>query len=298
VRFAAIVYDLIPLTHPQWVGRGYGKVFQSWLGGVLENADLILTISSYSRSVLGSYAEKGRMVVPRTKVLPLGAGFRALPSPSFGTGAIADLPSVYVLYVSTLEPRKNHLLLVRVWRRLIEKHGERNVPSLVFVGRLGWMIDDLMVELERSGFLAGKIIRLSDLPDTALSEVYRRCLFSVFPSFVEGWGLPVTESLEQGKLCIASNRASIPEAGGDLVDYIDPDDEAGMVAALERAIFDGAYRSAREARIRAEYRPTSWTRCVEVLLGNLEQLSRDDSDVYDVVGASAIQTLNLEGTSR
>jgi hypothetical protein len=70
-----------------------------------------------------------------------------------------------------------------------------------------------------------------------------------------------------------------------------------MVAALERAIFDDAYRSAREARIRAEYRPTTWARCVEVLLGNLEHLSGDRSDMFDVRVTSELQTMKL-GTSR
>jgi glycosyltransferase involved in cell wall biosynthesis len=298
VRFGVIVYDLIPLTHPQWVDRGHCEAFRDWLVGVLTNADIVLTISKYSRSVLTNYAEKEGMIVPHTEILPLGAGFRALLGRSIGATAITNLPPEFVLFVSTLEPRKNHRLLVRAWNRLIEKHGARDVPSLVFVGRLGWMIDDLMAELERSEFLAGKITRLSDLCDTDLREVYRRCLVSVFPSFVEGWGLPVAESLEEGKLCIASSRASIPEVGGDLVDYVDPDDEVGMVAALERAIFDDAYRSAREARIRAEYRPTSWAGCVEVLLWHLHHLSRDSSDMYDVIGASAPEFLNLEGTSQ
>jgi glycosyltransferase involved in cell wall biosynthesis len=296
VRFAAIVYDLIPLTHPQWVGRGYGKKFQHWLTAMLVNADLVLTISSYSRSVLISYAEREGKAVPRTEVLPLGAGFRVLPGRSIDQ-AIARLPSVYVLFVSTLEPRKNHRLLVRVWCRLIEKHGERNVPSLVFVGRVGWMIDDLMAELDQSGYLSGKIVRLADISDVDIREVYRRCLFSVFPSLVEGWGLPVAESLEQGKLCIASNRASIPEVGGDLVDYFDPDDEAATLTAVERAIFDDAYRNAREARIRGEYRPASWGGCAEALISSLERLGESDAEAQPLAPAAERRSLAIGGTT-
>ena len=149
VRFAAIVYDLIHLTHPQWVGKGAGMVFRRWLNGVLANAELILTISNHSRSVLASYAAGEGRAVPRIEVLSLGVGFRLLPSCPIGDRAIAKLPSAYVVYVSTLEPRKNHQLLFRVWSRLIEKHGAPDVPSLVFVGRRGWLIDDFLVELQQ-----------------------------------------------------------------------------------------------------------------------------------------------------
>ncbi len=211
--------------------------------------------------------------VPRIEILPLGAGFRVLPARSSRRQSDAAASCrICSLCIHARAAEKSSHSRAR-WSRLIEKHGAENIPSLVFAGRRGWMIDDLLIELEQSGFLAGKIILLSDLSDIELREVYRRCLFSVFPSFVEGWGLPVAESLEQGKLCIASNRASIPEVGGDLVDYVDPDDETGMLAAIERAIFDDAYRDAREARIRAEYRPTSWARCVEVLMSSFDRIS-------------------------
>jgi glycosyltransferase involved in cell wall biosynthesis len=160
------------------------------------------------------------------------------------------------------------------------------------------MVEDLLAELAESRYLDGKIILYSDLSDAELRETYRRCLFSVYPSILEGFGLPVAESLEQGKLCVASRRAAIPEVGGDLVDYIDPDDEAGTLAVLERAIFDDAYRGAREAQISAEYRPMSWAECVDVLLEKLDALSRDTSYVFNTAGAPSLRALNIRGSSR
>jgi len=298
VRFATIVYDLIPLTHPQWVGCGYGNVFNHWLIGVLASSELIYAISNHSRSVLLDYANKKELPVPRVEVLPLGAGFRGATELATASGSLEMLPREYVLFVSTLEPRKNHRLLLQVWRRLIDKHGALNVPHLVFAGRLGWMIDDLMAELQRSNFIDGKVVIVSNLSDGDLRNAYRNCLLSVFPSFVEGWGLPIAESLEQGKLCVASDRASIPEIGGDLVDYFDPDDEDEAIAALERAIFDGAYRRAREERIRAEYRPRSWSICVETLLGKMDGLTGSGMDTAVKTEISALGTHRLEPASR
>jgi len=297
VAFSAILYDLIPLTHPQWVGRGYVEVFRRWLLGVVANADLVLAISGYSRSALIEWAGREKAALPRSKVLPLGTGFRELSSHPAGVDLGTLLPPAYALYVSTLEPRKNHRLLLRVWRRLLEKHGEGRIPPLVLAGRRGWMIDDLLAELERTAYLGGKIILLPDLADAQLREAYRRSIFSVFPSFVEGWGLPVAESLEQGKLCIASNRASIPEVGGELVDYIDPEDEEGALAAVERAIFDDEYRRGREARIRAEYRPASWAECVEVLLASLDEIRESRAEAMRDPSPIARESVPVGGAS-
>jgi glycosyltransferase involved in cell wall biosynthesis len=130
-----------------------------------------------------------------------------------------------VLFVSTIEIRKNHRLLVRVWRRLIARHGTEAVPALIFAGQIGWMVDDLLADLAESGHLGGKIEHRPGLSDEELDEAYRSCLFTVFPSFCEGWGLPIAESLAHGKFCVASNRTSIPEVGGDLIDYFDPSDD-------------------------------------------------------------------------
>jgi glycosyltransferase involved in cell wall biosynthesis len=179
-----------------------------------------------------------------------------------------------VLFVSTIEIRKNHRLLVKVWKRLIERHGADAVPVLIFVGQIGWLVDDLMAELAATSFLAGKIEHRRGLSDAELYDAYRSCLFTVFPSLCEGWGLPVAESLAQGKLCVASSRTSIPEVGGDLVDYFDPADEDDALAKIERVLFEPGYLAAREARLKAEYRPRSWTACVDALIAALSMIPK------------------------
>lgn len=87
------------------------------------------------------------------------------------------------------------------------------VPTLVFAGRVGWLVSDLMQQLENTQWLDGKIRFIQNPTDAELQRLYADCSFSVFPSFCEGWGLPVTESLAMGRPCVASNTTSIPEAG-------------------------------------------------------------------------------------
>jgi glycosyltransferase involved in cell wall biosynthesis len=176
------------------------------------------------------------------------------------------LPQRYILFVSTIEIRKNHRLLVRVWQRLLARHGADAIPVLVFAGQVGWMVDDLLADLAASGYLGGKVEHRPGLSDEELDEAYRGCLFTVFPSLCEGWGLPIAESLAHGKFCLASNRASIPEVGGDLIDYFDPSDDDDALAKVERLLFEPGYLAAREARLRAEYRPCTWADCAHSLV--------------------------------
>jgi glycosyltransferase involved in cell wall biosynthesis len=180
------------------------------------------------------------------------------------------LPPRYVLFVSTIEIRKNHRLLVRAWRRLIERHGADAVPVLVFAGKVGWMVDDLLADLSASDWLGGKVEHRPGLSDTELDVAYGRCLFTLFPSVAEGWGLPVAESLAHGKFCLASNRTSIPEVGGGLIDYFDPADDDDVVAKIEWLLFEPGYLAAREARLRAQYRPGTWADCARSVVLQLE----------------------------
>jgi glycosyltransferase involved in cell wall biosynthesis len=231
----------------------------------------VLSVSKHSRDALIRLAAQTGWSLPPVEVVPPGAGVndrllgREPPVPR--EQRQIDLPSRYVLFVSTIEIRKNHRLLVRVWRRLIERHGADAVPALIFAGQIGWLVDDLLAELAASDYLDGKIMLLPGLADDELRQAYRSSLFTVFPSLCEGWGLPIAESLMHGKFCVASNRTSIPEVGGDLIDYFDPANEDDALAKIERLLLDPGYLTAREARLQAEYRPRAWADCVQDLVG-------------------------------
>jgi glycosyltransferase involved in cell wall biosynthesis len=269
IRFAVLIYDLIPIENPSLVEQRHASQFRDWLFRAMAHADLLLTISRHSRDALGDCARSLGCTMPPVEVLELGT----CRSDRLEGGAerTIRLPERYVLFVSTIEIRKNHRLLVRIWRRLLERHGADAVPVLLFVGRIGWLVEGLMAELAASRYLDGKVQHLADLSDAELQQAYRSCLFTIFPSLCEGWGLPIAESLAQGKVCLASNRTSIPEVGDDLVDYFDPTDEADALAKVERLLLDHGYLAAREARVRADYRPRAWADCVHSLIGKLEQ---------------------------
>jgi glycosyltransferase involved in cell wall biosynthesis len=269
MKYAILIHDLIPIEYESFVEQQQAAQFRNWLEEAMCFADIVLTISKYSRDTLIKVARDAGWRLPRVEVVPPGYGLSdrlTIPTPTK-----ARFPPRFVLCVSTIEIRKNHWLLVRVWRRLLERYGAEAVPMLIFAGKIGWSVDDLLAELRSNYHLDSKILLVSDLSDAELQECYRSCLFTIYPSLCEGWGLPVAESLAQGKLCAASNRTSIPEVGGNLADYFDPTNDDDAFAKIERLIFDTEYLKTREAQLRAKYRPQTWADCVHALIGKLDQ---------------------------
>ena len=153
-------------------------------------------------------------------------------------------------------------------------------PDLVFVGRFGWRVNDLRDMLEGTDYLGKRVHVLHDLSDTDLELLYRSCMFTAFPSIIEGWGLPVGESLAHGRPCVASNTSSIPEVGGDLVDYIDPWNVRHGVEIFKKMIFDTSYREARARNIKDRFVARTWDHVGRDLLGRLRALRQPKVDVY------------------
>lgn len=255
LSFALLVHDVLPVSHPQFCDPRHIPTFARWLSGMADVWDFVMTPSHASADALARHLESGGLAVPSIHVVPFGAGFgTAQPDPAGDAGALRD----HVLYVSTIEIRKNHTLLVDVWEELIRRHGAERVPTLVFAGKYGWQIQDLRRRLTQSAFLGGKIRVVGNLSDEGLSALYRDSLFTVFPSHCEGWGLPVAESLVHGRLCVASNATSIPEVGGPFALYHDPLDVDAACRLVEAALFDGRTRGEQERLIAERYKAPSW----------------------------------------
>ncbi len=262
LRVALLIYDLIPLLRPEWCDANLVQRFRHWAGSLLPQADILLTISRWSGQDVVRFAERHRLPLRATPcTIPIGTGFSMPPghrdeAPA-GPGRLPAAGS-YVLMVSTIEARKNHALLVRTWRRLLDALPTERVPTLVFAGKVGWLVDDLMQQLRNADWLGGKVVLVENPQDSELEQLYRGCLFTVFPSFYEGWGLPVTESFGFGRPCIISNASALPEAGGTLARYFDPENGVQAFQVLREAIEDPAGVEAWGARVAAEFRPVSW----------------------------------------
>ncbi|MGH9806176.1 MAG: glycosyltransferase family 4 protein [Terriglobia bacterium] len=266
-----LIHDLIPLTHASFVDRHHSATFSKWIADALATVDFALTVSRHSRDELIKVAKAHAWSLPLVEVLPLGATFKPWgPRKTVNIPAASGaLPRRFVLYVSTIEPRKNHRLLIEVWRRLIARHGADVVPDLVWVGVSPARA--FRREILSGNDFGDKLHLLTELSDEELVEAYRRCLFTVYPSLCEGWGLPVAESLAHGRFCVASDCTSLPEVGGRFVDYFNPADIDDAVAKIERPLLDPTYLAKREALLRDAYKPAPWPDCARSLMLMLDR---------------------------
>jgi glycosyltransferase involved in cell wall biosynthesis len=265
LRFGVLLHDIIPLTHPELSAtREHVAAFRAWLAEMAASSAVIFTQSHYNRAELARLAEADGWILPPVIVAPFGVG---LPRSSQGSRpGGANFAQPFVLCVSRIEPRKNHRLLLRVWRRLSDTHGRDAMPTLALAGPVGWGAREVIDEVAALRRRGDKVVLRSGLSDEGLSEAYGRCMFTVFPSLVEGWGLPVAESLAHGRFCVCSSGGASPEAGGRFAEYFEPEDEAAAFAAIERAIFDPSYLKRRTLAIEREYRPPDWGECVDAMV--------------------------------
>jgi glycosyltransferase involved in cell wall biosynthesis len=265
ILYVPLVFDLVPMLLPEYLDGDFGPVFCFWLSSMCLHADATMAISENTGRDLAKAAQSVRTLRHRPVVARMDAATHYGPSSLPSAAAISQvlekfsLPNGgYVLFLGTLEARKNHLLVFQCWLRLLQTEPRENVPILLCVGKKGWRFEASDHFLRSHPDLADKVVMLSGVSDRELQSLFAGCLFTVYNSVYEGWGLPVTESLNFGKACLTPNHSSLPEAGGDFADYYDGASIDSLVAQARRLIFDPAYRAGREARIARDYRPRGW----------------------------------------
>ncbi len=266
-----MIHDVIPFKVPQFVSADYAPRAVQWLAGSASTADLLVTSSNYSRQELIDFCSQKAIPCPPLEVVRLGEDLDpGAVGPDDSSIPDLGLRERFALCVGALEVRKNQLLLYHVWRRLLEDHGSAT-PKLVLVGRQGWLSESMFHQLRCDLLTHDHIIVLTDVNDSQLAWLYQNCLITVYPSFYEGWGLPVGESLCFGKYCVASNTSSLPEIGGNLVGSHDPYDWKACLEMVRRALFDEDFRTQREQEIHRRHQRTSWSQCANQLRQHIEK---------------------------
>ena len=250
-RVYQLIHDVMPLTMPWLSHPGRDIEFRRFLGRTPEYVSQFLCVSDQTEADLKTVAAAIGVDIP-SRVTPMAHEFIGAKdgheAVRHAVRAIGEFP--FILCVGTIELRKNVLSLCKVWARLQQEFGI-GLPRLVLAGRHGWLSEEVVSFLHATGDLGGYAHVVEAPSDADLAFLYRSCLFTVFPSLYEGWGLPIGESLWFGKYCIASGTSSMPQVGGDLVDYIDPYDLDEIRKALLRALTDPHHVAAREKQIEA-----------------------------------------------
>lgn len=256
-RFVALCHDIIPLLFPQWFAESDVHAFRRYFEQVFARADRVLFTSRRTAEDVSSWCAENGIACADHRIVPLGAD-------PFPETAPADLPQPFeagrfALFVSTIEPRKNHAMLVEAWRGLVRDGTvARTGFKLAFVGRKGWMMGDFFDRIAADPELSGTLIHLQGIGDDVLAALYRDAAFCLYPSIYEGYGLPPIEALARGKALIASTGGPIPELVGDFAVCLDPQDTTAWETRM-RAWMTGSDEPARlAARALRDYRAITW----------------------------------------
>lgn len=257
-------YDLIPLLFPEFTpGMEFFDQFNYHYRAVARLATAVFAISDVSAQSLRDFWEKEGLsrMAPPIEVVPLAA---PAPAPAAlddkDRAALDEIErdGPFVIYVSTIEPRKNHQLLLDIWRELFAERGEK-CPKLLMVGMRGWGSEDLIRSSWRmSASKAGKIAWREGLSDALLAELYARSSFAVFPSYFEGWGLAATEAAALGKVCVVSSTGALVEATQGKMPSYHPLDFKGWKREIVRLLDDDTYRQSLEERLDTDSFKRTW----------------------------------------
>jgi glycosyltransferase involved in cell wall biosynthesis len=250
IKTVFMMHDVIPLHHPELVSDG-GLLSQNWmLRTVLRKADgLITTTRAAGHAIMSTLHRHGLPPVPmRSLPLPVAEVFLRRDPPD------EDLRrQCYFVVCGAIEPRKNHALLLKVWRRLIQRAGPR-APRLVVVGSPAHQGEQIVREIQQAADLRNHVTVVSGMASPSLRAVMGNARALLMPSLAEGFGLPVIEALAVGTPVLASDLLAHREAGEELVTYLDPTDEVPWFEAIMNIVENTDETSALRQRV-SEYRP-------------------------------------------
>jgi glycosyltransferase involved in cell wall biosynthesis len=220
-----LVHDFLPLDYREYFTADDARRFEGRVRTIMRHATaLIVTTEAVKRRVQDEYAKHGRDIDIHVAPLvsPL-ATRRPAPMPE-----LAAQP--YFVVVGTIEPRKNHLLLLNLWRSLAREYP--SPPKLVIVGKRGWENEQVIDMLERCHALRGHVLEVSGLSSAGLSTLLFNARALLMPSFAEGYGLPIVEALTLGVPAILSDIDVFREVSQGIATYLDPLDALGWRNAI------------------------------------------------------------------
>lgn len=234
-KIIAHIYDIISVTHPQFcLERGVYN-FMDYIGAHLLYADEFIVNAEATIKEIENLTAKIGCRMPHCTVVPLGANFRqkkeinASDIPAKVVEAAGMKP--YILMVGTIEPRKNHKLLLNAYDRGLKEMGYR----IIFAGSMGWNMEKFQQVLERHEDYGNEIFHFEGLDDNAIAYLYQHAKFLAFCSYTEGYGLPIIESISRGTPVLAVDVPVLREVGGEYCAWFrqdDADDFCGIVKAL------------------------------------------------------------------
>lgn len=252
VRPVYLIHDLIPITHPKFCREGESERHVKRMQAALDTATGIIGNSRATLDALRQFGISRKLPSPPEVAALLGS----TPLPRPDSTADTDRPTFVVL--GTIEARKNHSLLLKIWSRLVERMGDA-APRLMIIGQRGWEAEDVFQILDHGSGLRGHVMELSKASDEEVAERLSSSRALLFPTLAEGYGLPLVEALSLGVPVIASDLPVFREIGQNIPNYLDPlDEESWEAAIVDFANDDSPSRAGQLGKMEA-FRAPRWS---------------------------------------
>ena len=265
---AVTIHDTLFETHPQFFTKGFLRMARFTGRRSVRKAALLMTVSVFSQGEIARlYGVDPQSVTITGNGVNLARFHPTSPDGSDEWNgadlvrALGAVPNQYLITVGRLEPRKNHLNLVRAFAQMAEPR-----PPLLIVGQRDFEHDEAFAEVGKLG-LAKEITFLERVADAELPALVRHARVFVYPSYAEGFGMPVLEAMASGVPVVTSHTTALIEVAGAAALTVDPDDPRAIAGAIEQLLFDaGLHRrlSARGLEVAAKHR---WDTAAKALLG-------------------------------
>ena len=265
VMTAQLIYDFTPILYPHFHAKQTCDGFYPFVKHVSQNFDHLIYGGRTAQRDGIEIQKSNDWKIPTSDFIEFGSNFE---KPVLGDAQSVEkrdleilkslgIKKQFIMTVGTIEPRKNHEMLYKAYVTLLNKYDEDNIPQMLFIGRQGWKTADFLATFAADKRVQGKILTLTPT-DEELDVLYRKCEFTMLPSFYEGWSLTLPESLSYGKFCLTSDVDPLRETGRDLVEYINPLDTFSWA---ERIYYYATHREelkAKESHIKKNWVPKSW----------------------------------------
>lgn len=263
------IMDLSYIHYPDMFKRSDLYQLRNWTSYSVRHAKKIFTISESSKhDIIKTYVlPSERVVVTYPGVKMQKANVKSQKSVLEKYGIERD----YILFVGTIQPRKNIARLIEAFSKLKPKTSNL---SLIIVGKKGWLLEDILAAPKKFG-VEKNVQFLDFVPDEDLAIFYQKALFFILPSLYEGFGLPVLEAMANGCPVITSNVSSLPEAGGDAALYVDPNNVDDIANKMKTLLEDEEVRNKLVEKGYQQAKKFSWEKTARETLAVLEEVAHE-----------------------
>ena len=263
------IMDLSYIHFPDLFKKSDLYQLEHWTGYSIKNAKRVFTISNASKNdIINQYG------IPEKQVSVTYPGIKKITEELPMKGI--KKPQTYILFVGTLQPRKNITRLIQAFALILkDKKNEKKYQDLqlLIIGKKGWLYDDIFSAPVING-VEDKVEFLEYVSNEELAVLYKNALFFILPSLYEGFGLPVLEAMQHGCPVITSNVSSLPEAGGEAALYINPENVDDMVIKMNKLLGDENLRKELVKKGYKQVKKFNWEKTAEETLAVLEQIGQ------------------------